>query len=137
MQIVVWQQSCGMSQHSSSSPANYYGKIQAIFEFKVPVPDESKGEVYFEVNWYKKDLVNPDPQSSMVHIVKATGSRNDSDLQHPYILASDVEHQVFFASLPSSISNNQHWLWVMRYVSSATVMPDDVFSDDGELIDLE
>ena len=123
-----------VSADSSSSPANYYGKIQAIFE--LPVPDESKGEVYFEVNWYKKDLVTPDPQSSMVHIVQATGSRNDWDLQHPYILASDVEHQVFFASLPS-ISNNQHWLWVMRYVSSATVMPDDVFSDDGELIDLE
>ena len=101
------------------------------------MPDESKGEVNFKVNWYKKDLVTPDPQSSMVHIVKATGSRNDWDLQHPYILASDVEHQVFFASLPGSISNNLHWLWVMLHVSSATVMPDDVFSDDGELIDLE
>lgn len=135
MQIVVWQQSWNVSADSSSSPAKYYGQIQAIFE--LPVPDKSKGEVNFKVDWYKKDLVTPDPQSSMVHIVKATGSRNDWDLQHPYILASDVEHQVFFASLPSSISNNQHWLWVMFYVSSATVMPDDVFSDDGELIDLD
>ena len=124
-----------MAAVSSSSPAKYYGKIQAIFE--LPVPGKSKGEVYFKVNWYKKDLVTPDPQSSMVHIVKATGSRNDWDLQQPYILASNVEHQVFLASLPGSISNNQHWLWVMRYVSSATVMPDDVCSDDGELIDLE
>ena len=104
-----------VSADSSSSPAKYYGKIQTIFE--LPVPDESKGKVYFKVNWYKKDLVTPDPQSSMVHMVKATGSRIDWDLQQPYILASNVEHQVFFASLPSR-------LWVMRYVSSATVMPD-------------
>ena len=114
-----------VSADSSSSLAKYYCKIQAIFE--LPVPDESKGKMYFKVNWYKKYPVTPDTQSSMVHIVKATGSRTDWDLQQPYVLASNVEHQVFFASLPSSISNNQHWLWVMHYVSSATVMPDDVF----------
>lgn len=77
-------------------------------------------------------LLPPDSKRSGVQLIQATGTQHDFDTQQPYILAADVEHQVFFASVPSSISSDHPWLWIMHYVSSATVMPDDALSDDVE-----
>ncbi|DBA77857.1 TPA: hypothetical protein ACH3X1_009211 [Trebouxia sp. C0004] len=119
----------------SSAYVKYCGKFQTILE--LPVPDEVRKEVYFRVRWYNRLLVSPDPKCSGEQLIKATGSQSDFDSQQPYILASNVEHDVFFASVPGSIAMSQPWLWVMHYESSATVMPDVLLSDDGKPVEIQ
>ncbi|DBA77815.1 TPA: hypothetical protein ACH3X1_009172 [Trebouxia sp. C0004] len=119
----------------SSAYFKYYDKIQTILE--LPVPDEVRKEVYFRVRWYNRLLVSPDPKCTGVQLIKATGSQSDFDSQQPYILASNVEHDLFFASVPGSIAGSQPWLWVMHYESSATVMPDVLLSDNGEPVEIQ
>jgi len=119
----------------SSVYVKYYGKIQTILA--LPVPDETRQEVYFRVCWYNRLLVSPVPKCTGVQLIKATGSQSDFDSQQPYILASNVEHDVFFASVPGSIAGSQPWLWVMHYESSATVMPDIILSEDGEPVEIQ
>ncbi|KAL0029727.1 hypothetical protein WJX79_005341 [Trebouxia sp. C0005] len=81
-----------------------------------------------------------DPESKGIELIRCTGRDDDFDLDtNSYVLAEKVDEQVFYAQLPKHEApgqGSQPWLWVMRDIASSHLIPEHLFDDDGQLVDV-
>ena len=91
----------------------WFGIISRILNIRPPT-EATQPTVVFEVKWFNPSLVSEDPESKGIELIRCTGGDDDFDLDtNPYVLAENVDEQVFYAQLPKNEApgqGSQPWL---------------------------
>lgn len=126
--------SSGNEQHVTR-----FGIISRILNIRPPT-EATQPTVVFQVKWFNPSLVSEDPESKGIKLIWCTGRDDDFDLDtNPYVLAEKVDEQIFYTQLPKNEApgqGSQPWLWVMRDTASSHLIPEHLFDDDGQLVDV-